>query len=548
VPAAPTQVTASQDTATGNSIVVNWVPSGAGTPATGAIVQLYQGSTYIASTMCQAGCTSAMFRHLNYEQSYVFLLWPTNSVGSGNPAASPTVTLHNNCTQAGVCVTVDATSAQAAVTHSGAGFLHSLYPVGTEVAQTAALHPRFWRGSPTYNAGTYDYTSFHSATQTGAQITLILSDMWYAETYKNGGATTPWSNWTAYSTWVANTVRKVMAVQHVDYWDIQNEPGAAGYYNATDFGNLTPQNLLQQFRVAYNAIKSVNPSAQILGPSMSHYADYPGEYNTHELDLVTFLNYAVANRMKLAAISWHEVDDTVGPNPGDYWVQPQIIQDHVAKAQSLIAQRPSLGGPQVFINEYGLHMSSVIPGWAVGNLAALETSHVGGAGLACWSDQSYWGATYNDCANPTLDGLFNLDGTGHRSNYYVYQAYAGMAGAAVPVTTSDDSISGLATANPTARTVQALVGRHLTCLVSVNPNCGQPSTWVATPVATSISVKLPWAATTAQVTVSQIPATWQIVNAPTVAFQGTVAVNNGVASIPIAAFADGDAYTVSVTG
>jgi hypothetical protein len=379
-------------------------------------------------------------------------------------------------------------------------------------------------------------------------MTLVMSNMWAAETNHGQGPATPWSNWGGYSYWVANTVKTVEAAHHVDYWEIQNEPGAPGYYNASDWNNLTPQDLLWQYLIAYRAIKSVDPNAQIIGPSLSHFADYPGQYNGHELDLVTFLDFAAANNMKLAAISWHEIDDSLGPNPHDWGLLPQNIEDHVAEVRQLIAQRPALGSPQISINEYGHHMDSAIPGWNVGYLAALERSQAGAASRACWEDQTPQNTMYVDCWSPTLDALFGLDGISRRANYWVYQTYANMTGSRFTVSSSDDTVSGLAAAGGGTKTVQALIGRHFSCLGGTNNNCWQPSGWVPGPIKMSLTIKIPWGVSVAQVTVARIPATWQLVTAPTTTFQGSVPVTNGVATLQVPTVADGDAYTISVSG
>jgi hypothetical protein len=154
---------------------------------------------------------------------------------------------------------------------------------------------------------------------------------------------------------------------------------------------------------------------------------------------------------------------------------------------------------------------------------------------------------YTDCWTPTLDSLFGLDGSSHRANYWVYKTYADMAGANVPVSYSDDTITGLAARSDGTRTVSALVGRHLTCLGGTNKNCQEPPSWTPAPTSVSVSVKLPWAVSTATVNVSQIPATWELVPAPTVVFAGPVKVTNGVATVPLPSVADGDAYSIAVT-
>jgi hypothetical protein len=431
------------------------------------------------------------------------------------------------------------------------GFLHSIQPVGTVVAQATGLRVQWWRDSPPYQPWrkAYDWTNWEAAAATGAKMTLILSDLWHQETNQNDNtAAAPWNDWSGYAAWVAKTVRTVKAIEHVDYWEIQNEPGAQGYYNAATWNALTPQLLLEQFLVAYQAIKSVDPNAQVIGPSLARFADYPGEWSPHEFDLVTFLDFVAAKNIKLAGLTWHEIDDFPGPHPGDNSMQPQNIVDHVGKARHLIASHPALGDLPIWINEYGRHEDSAIPGWAVGDLGALEEAQVQEAGRACWFDQAPDGRSYEDCWSPTLDGLFGLNGSSHRALYWVYQAYAKLTGTRVPVSSSDGTISGLAASNTAAHTIRALVGRHVSCLAPDNLNCPETPGAVPAPTSVSLSVRLPWAADSVQVEVARIPATWQLVPAPTHVQFGTVPVTNGVVNVSLPGVADGDAYTLTISG
>lgn len=158
--------------------------------------------------------------------------------------------------------------------------------------------------------------------------------------------------------------------------------------------------------MAYQAIRSVDPRAQIIGPSSEHFSDAPGEYGNPDLDLVTFLRFSAARHLALAAVSWHEIDDT--PSPASNSVAPGIIEDHVAEARRIIASLPALGSPKIFLNEYGVPELEPIPGWDVAYLQALTDSRVNGAVRSCWS---------GDCANPTLDGFLGLDATTPQSPY-----------------------------------------------------------------------------------------------------------------------------------
>jgi hypothetical protein len=549
-PLAPTSVTMTQ---VGQlpDLRINWAPSASGTPATGATVQLYSVSnqqlanaTYAGEVECEASCTTAIFRQLSFNQLYVALIWPNNSVGTGSAAATPVVEATNTC-PVGACVTVNASQTIGTANHADSGLLDSLFPVGNDLADLSSLDTSMYRGSPSYNSnGTFNWTSWNEAVKGGTQTTLVLSNLWSG--YYGGNPSTPWSNWTTYTNWVTATVKAVLAngVQ-VNYWEPYNEPGGQGYYSAANFATVTPALLLQQFLVTYKAIKAADPKAAIIGPSLSVWEDFPNQYGStlKEPDMVTFLNYAVTNNMKLAAISWHEINDSVGPNPTEDSLTPTNLEDDVAEARALIAARPSLGSPQIFINEYGMPEVQIIPGWDVGYLSALTAAGVNSAVRACW------GAA---CAIPSFDGLLDTSGTIPQNDYWVRQAYAAMSGNMVSVTSDSDDVTGLASFNSSKGQLTGLVGRAAGC--TQDPWCAAswPTSTDAAPTSVNITVTVPWASGQANVSLSDIPgstlgntpAPIPVVSMTAITPTGS---GTGTLTISVPSFADGDAYSFTVT-
>jgi hypothetical protein len=376
---------------------------------------------------------------------------------------------------------------------------------------------------------------------------MLLSNLWQGETTTGSGARPPWANWGAYATWVTTTVRVIEASGHkVSYWEIQNEPGAPTYFSATDTAAATVADYLQQFLVAYQAIKAADPGAHILGPSLSHFADYPGEYNLHEPDLVTFLNFAASHGLQLAAITWHEIDNDLGSQPRDFNSLPQIIEDHVAVARRLIADRPALGHPQVWVNEYGRQLNYATPGWTLGDIAALERASVDRAGRSCWPERNANGSVSDDCAAPTLDGLLAADGSTPRADYWVYATYGRMTGQLVAAASSDATVSVLATQDAGSSRLVTMIGRDVSCLPGVNFSCTGPDAVAVPPVAVSVAVRVPWPGGSAQVTIARVPATWAPVVVPPTVFQGRVAVVGGRTTLSLPTVSDGEVYLVTV--
>jgi hypothetical protein len=549
-PLAPTSVTAAQN-GTLPDVVVTWSPPTTGSVPTGAVVQLYNlpngsfaNASYLASITCGSSCGSVVFRELSFASTYAALVWPTDAAGIGTPAASTAVTLKTSCGY-GACVTVDATAPTGAATHAASGLLNSFYPVGNNVADARRLNTTMFRGCPVVHSdGSLDWSSWNAAMAAGIPTTLMLSGLWGAANPAN--RVTPWSDWAAYAAWVRSTVTAVLASgERVDYWDVYNEPGSSvGYYTPADQATVTPALLLQQFLVSYQAIKSVAPQAAIVGPSLVHWSDYPGQYpGDPAFDMATFLDFAVANNLQLAAISWHFIDDNAGPNSQVNTLAPANLIDQVAEARRLIAARPALGNPKIFINEYGMPEVQNIPGWDVGYLAALTAAHVDSANRSCWS---------MDCANPTLDGLLGLDGIATNPVYWVRTFYAAMVGNMVNTTSTADTMSVVGSFNPSNNTVTGLVGRGQGC----NQVLWCLSTWpgiqLAAPTSLSISVTVPWSASKVRVAMSQVSGASLVpTGPPTPVISSTssspAGTRKSTVSLTIPAFADGDAYSFTIT-
>ncbi|HWE66478.1 MAG TPA: hypothetical protein VG298_07525 [Acidimicrobiales bacterium] len=552
-PLAPTSVTAVQNGAAPD-LKATWKYSTAGTAATGAVVQLYSvtnaqdaGAIFQGQIVCGNACTSTIFRELTFGTLYAFLVYPTNAVGTGAPTGSAALAPTTACT-VGACVSLNATAPIGAANHAASGLLVSLFPLGNDQVDTAALKTTMWRGSPGYNAdGTLNWSSWNVATADAVPTTMVLSNLWSGA--HGGNPPTPWSNWTAYTTWVKSTVTAVVASKEaVNYWEVYNEPGGAGYYSAANYATVTPALLLQQFLVTYQAIKAVAPTAAIIGPSLEHWADYPNEYaakggTSQEFDMVTFLNFAVTNNLQLAAISWHEIDDTGGPNPSENTLAPSTLEDHVAEARSLIAARPSLGNPQIFINEYALPEVQLIPGWDVGYLAALTTAGVNSASRACWS---------NNCMSPTLDGLLGSDGVTPQNSYWDRMIYASMSGNMVTTTSTSDFVSALGSYDSTTGAVTGLIGRGVGCNQESWCTTTWPSSTLAAPTAVTVTVTVPWSSGTAKIsltdvpgqTIGNTPAPAPVLSTAPIAPTGS---GTGTITVTIPAFADGDAYGLSIT-
>jgi hypothetical protein len=552
-PLAPTSVTATQS-GVAPDMLVNWTPSTVGVLATGALVQLYElvgGSyTYQTDITCGANCTSTIFRALSFGSTYEAAVTPTyylaGTLSYGSSGGSGPVTLTTTCT-VGACVTINATTTIGAANHADAGILNSTYPTGNDATDLAALNTPMYRGAPTTNSdGSFSWTDWDVAVDDGAQTTLVLSSV-YSAAYDGANPPTPWSNWSAYNTEITALVTQLAASgQQINYWEVYNEPGSNdGYYTAAGYASETPALLLEQFLDTYQDIVAVVPNANIIGPSLAYWSDYPGQFGSDDnsFDMATFLTYAAQNNLKLAAISWHEELDNLGPTPEENTLFPAIIEDHVATARRLIAALPQLGNPQIFINEYGMPEVQLIPGWDVAYLSALTDAGVNSASRSCWN-----GA----CNDPALDGLLLDDGVSTPPIYYERLIYAATSGNMVATTSTQDPVAALASFNASTGTLTSLIGRGQGCNQSPPCAASWPSDAPAAPTSVNVTVTLPWSSGTADIALTDIEGqTETAVTAPAPS-QSTMAIapvgaSTGTVTVSIPSFADGDAYGLVIT-
>jgi hypothetical protein len=283
--------------------------------------------------------------------------------------------------------------------------------------------------------------------------------------------------------------------------------------------------------IAWQAIKAVDPGAQVIGPSLSALQWAPG--SPHEFDLDTFLAYSAAHHVVWSAISWHE--NTTAPSPGDIASSVTNVDRHVAMARAVMARHPgTVTDNRIFINEYSPASTHLLAGWAVGYFRAFEADGVGQANLACWDA--------SDCTTG-LDGLLTPAGQ-PTAAWWAHRAYAQLAGQPQMSVSSNAGwqLDGLATRTDAQRTVRVLLGRHYSCNEPVNPWC----TYDAHIAAASATITIAWPYGTAPVsiTTSRLPAGDSALGSPIVIGRATVRPVNGRLTVRVATVADGDALSI----
>jgi hypothetical protein len=430
-------------------VTVSW--SAPSSPATSWVVAaaLPDGSLAGRQTAC-GSCTSTTFDYLTPGTAYRFTVAglgaTTGTVWGNATATTPRAPL---CSASAACVSVDTTSTADAATGIGLGLLRGLTP-RTDPQRIDALNLQYER------IGAWEEPAFASARRGGGDIDVVLSDGWNRYTIQQAGKLmNPWEDWDLYRQFVTGVVYWHIAHGLVpEYWEIQNEPEQTAWYKTTaaDMGPTT-ERILEQFRVAHDAIRAQLPNAAIVGPSLGSFEPAANAL----IDMPRFLDFVVAKSLRFDVIAWHAMG---GECAGLCDAGPRSIASQVASVRHLIAQRPALGHPELHINEFGGPATVADPGYAVGYFAALAHSSVDRAGSSCWpatyGDRSYDGCYYDP---GTMDNLLMPDGSTPRAAWLVWQAYAQADGDVVATSASQPDLSVFgATTND--GTVKVLVGRH----------------------------------------------------------------------------------------
>jgi hypothetical protein len=286
----------------------------------------------------------------------------------------------------------------------------------------SALHPPFWRVS--------DPRNYQCARAAGAAVSYVLMDS-YAD---YDPRPTPWKDWPGWE----GHIRRVLSVAQargatVDFWEPWNEPWAPA---------ANAPLALAAFARANAVIRQAAPGAKIVAPSLAQW---------NERALERFFDDAVAKGQTYDAVSWHEFGE------------PEELSGHAARTRALLAARPSLGRPEIHVNEYATEDQHLVPAYAVAWFAALEAADVQWASRACWDGYEN-GRTWSDCWRG-LDGLFLRDGVSRQALYWVFRGYAAMSGRRLVVagTSAGGGASrtvALAARDDVKNEIRVLVGRY----------------------------------------------------------------------------------------
>jgi xylan 1,4-beta-xylosidase len=281
--------------------------------------------------------------------------------------------------QLGPVITIDF-SQQGRVQTSMAGFLHSMDAHNPPDHLITPLKPGAWRG------GTLTKRIYARAIQAGASYTVVMSDYWGYDP-----ANPPYKAYPAYEDRMRKIVRATKELPII--YDIWNEP------NGKDFWRGTPQEFLETFTRAYKAIREERPDAVIVGPSLNTY---------NPLLLRMFLDYCLAAKLRIDALSWHEY------RSGDQ--MPEISRSLLtARATFLDNQHYApIGLREIHVNEGISEKHGLSPAYVLAYFEQLEKGK---------ADMGVRSGFRNDW-NATLDGLLTPRDFQPRAVWWAYKAYA----------------------------------------------------------------------------------------------------------------------------
>ncbi|MFF1640726.1 beta-xylosidase [Streptomyces sp. NPDC058246] len=344
---------------------------------------------------------------------------------------------------AGQSVVVDLRSTHGSAAGVGSGFLYGLSEDGQspEDSLLAPLAPRSARGGGArldgggwvgdgYTAGNGYTRRLNSALGQARRITtppyngtfdLLVSDVWGADSTQPADTVYPCTagdcdNWRTFLRRLAADVKASGLKVRYDIW---NEPAGAFFppgFNSTQYYDM--------WDTAARELRAADASAQIVGPSLWDFS--PGNVGP-------FLDHANTHGTVPDIVNWH--------------FSGTPVEDATTMRQLLDSK--GLGGRELSMNEY-LHADEQNAGHSAWYLAQLAESGIQSASHAIWSDC---------CASDTLDGILVRSGDRLRptGQWWVYKAYADMAGSLARVDTQGD-LDAVASVDTTGRRAAVLVG------------------------------------------------------------------------------------------
>ncbi len=317
-------------------------------------------------------------------------------------------------------------------TWRASGFLHGMSKDRPTDPLIAPLRPQMFRDRLTWMGGAAGVLgNHHRVKKLGATHVLVLSD---SHGYGRGphkwwpGDNGDWSKWEAL---VEGVVKRIQQAGCSVQYDIWNEPDIEMFWK---FGVKTKQTWgrwLKTWEVAHKKIRSLDPKAVIVGPSLAGYRE--------EL-FKSYLQYAKERGVLPDVFSWHQMGLDLG------FVRKAETVRAMMKQQLGVKELP------ISINEFAGPTYQFSPGALVQFFAVFEQAKILSASKSCWDDEGC-----SNCNNVSLNGLLTHPEQRPRSAWWAYKGYADVTGTLVHVSRKG-AIHAVAGHDPASKQARVVLG------------------------------------------------------------------------------------------
>ena len=253
---------------------------------------------------------------------------------------------------------------------------------------------------------------------------------------------------------------KLMGVP-IDYWEVLNEPSPPKVWEATEGGGYW-QEFLTLWDTAYEAIRSADPEAKIVGPSHGGAnATVGGMYS-----IEPFLAHCKEKGQRLDVLAWHELYQNLEPEEQQS-VEPDKVHQNIEAIRKLVDSKYAmLDVQEIHIDEWGEGLESTGPGTQVAFFYYMDLAGVSRAAPASYGS-FLDGLLIGKPAGVYGDRAPSVMGRGiHRyeyipsTSYWVWVEYAKQEGGVRLATETDDRcVVTLASRHDETREVRALLAR-----------------------------------------------------------------------------------------
>ncbi len=247
------------------------------------------------------------------------------------------------------------------------------------------------------------------------------------------------NNWTAWEKYHRDLVSRMRSKKMGDvHYGIFTESCSKGL----GWTGANQPLFLEAYRRAYLAIRQIDPAAKIVGPNAQYGPENTWWWPLHSGDntwfVRQFLDYCIANKCVPDIIAWHDYScDGLG-----------IIKD--AGAVRNFCKDRGITAPVLEEDDLGCKEGQFRPGIFVSYLANIERAKISYTAKCCWD---------NDCWGNTLNGLLTKSTREKRSLWWLYKAYADLAGNIVSVR-QGTSVDAVASLDSVRSVVRCVIGRY----------------------------------------------------------------------------------------